>query len=31
VTDDPRVIEAYLGHGTDARLRQAATAGAGGA
>jgi len=27
VTDDPRVIEAYLGHGTAARLRQAATAG----
>jgi branched-chain amino acid transport system ATP-binding protein len=24
VTDDPRVIEAYLGHGTAARLRQAA-------
>ena len=29
VTDDPRVIEAYLGHGTAARLRQAATVGAG--
>jgi branched-chain amino acid transport system ATP-binding protein len=28
VTDDPRVIEAYLGHGTAARLRQAATVGA---
>jgi branched-chain amino acid transport system ATP-binding protein len=29
VTDDPGVIEAYLGHGTAARLREAATAGAG--
>jgi branched-chain amino acid transport system ATP-binding protein len=29
VTHDPRVIEAYLGHGTAARLRQAATSGAG--
>ena len=29
VTNDPRVIEAYLGHGTAARLRQAATVGAG--
>ena len=23
ITDDPRVIEAYLGHGTAARLRKA--------
>jgi branched-chain amino acid transport system ATP-binding protein len=29
VTDDPRVIEAYLGHGTAARLRQAANVRAG--
>jgi branched-chain amino acid transport system ATP-binding protein len=28
VTDEPRVIEAYLGHGTAARLRRAATAAA---
>jgi branched-chain amino acid transport system ATP-binding protein len=29
VTHDPRVIEAYLGHGTAARLLEAATVRAG--